>query len=436
MSQDHETAQEGDLATASVPDPQASDPYATLNAESLRLARVGRFDEARGLAKEALRQAANGSNTTLSQFIACQMSMADVLRCRGELAESIDLLIMAVDAAYSANHELFAKGTVALAHCIHLAGQTDLRPSFDGFERFDRNLVALMIDEALLALEDGLPSDHHRVLGDLADLVPRHLGYSDSLSLQILTGFASFLQGQTDYATMRVDLVQLIVDSRRKRGEDMEMFEAMEALALAQTEAGLTEDAESTYQELIAAANGFGAKAMESEALRNFGMFLRAMRRPTEESIEVLLQAVQAGIDSRDKEVEGRARSVFGVFLTHLEEIPRAKLQLTRAVALLPPEHGDAILAEDHLQAMEQGRPCSCMDSREELAAGVQAYILERVPEGVISSLHVQIDQAGRVDLGLEVTRSLSEEEVAQLEQVSDDALAEFSLQTQPGLDV
>ena len=431
MNQDHELAGEGEVATAVAPKPRSANPYATLNAESLRLARVGRFDEARGLAKEALRQAANGSTTTLSDFIGCQMAMADVLRCRGELAEAIDLLIMAVDAAYTADQALFAKGTVALAHCIHLAGQSEERPSFDGFERFDRNLVASMIDEALLALEDGLPSDHHRVLGDLAELVPRSLGYSDSLSLQILTGFASFLQGQ-----MRVDLVQLIVDSRRKRGEDMEMFEAMEALALAQTEAGRTEDAEATYQELIAASNGFGAKSMESEALRNYGMFLRTMRRPTDESIEVLLQAVQAGIDSRDKEVEGRARSVYGVFLTHLDEVTRAKLQLTRAVELLPAEHRDAILAEDHLQALELGRPCSCMDSREELVTGVQTYILERVPEGVISALDVQIDQAGRVDFGLEVTRSLSEEEVAQLERVTDEALAEFSLQTQPGLEV
>ena len=410
-------------------DGAAINPDADVGAKASELAIQGRFDEARDTAMAALRECARQVTPDHPSYIRCQLALATVFRYRGDHTKAIDLLLMAADSSWNVDNALLAQSIVGLAHAIHCAGETESRPTFDDFNRLDTQQIEMVIDEALATADSSVPGNHYAVLADLSERVPERLGVADRVSLRILCGFANFLSGQTEFVSLRVSLAQTIVDAFQKHGDERRKMEAMEGLALAQCEAGELKEAEETYRDLVDQAHRAKAYEIESDARRNFGLFLRRLRRSKSSLEEQLVEAIKAGIASKNHLPEGRARCAYGIHLTHIGNPQKARSHLARAVSILPKEHRDCILAENHLYAVDHNVPCACKDPKAEVAKAVEDYIQARIPSDLLSGLHVSIDAAGGVDFGLEVTRSLSEEEVGLVQQVTDEALETFSLQ-------
>ncbi len=148
---------------------------------------------------------------------------------------------------------------------------------------------------------------------------------------------------------------------------------------------------------------------------------------PTAE--EQLKAAIASARENRDKALEGQARAALGIHYAHHEYGDEAFRELSQAVYQLP--HGpDREAVEGHLHAVAMGSPCPCKQELAGLAQAVKSYVLERLPEDLVSQFEVDISRTGGVHLDLEVNRDPSPDEAQLVQTTIDEAISIYGRTT------
>jgi len=148
---------------------------------------------------------------------------------------------------------------------------------------------------------------------------------------------------------------------------------------------------------------------------------------PTAE--EQLTDAIAAARDSKDQALEGMARAALGIYYHHHGAVETAKHQLNLALELLP-DGADRDAAQNHKESLNYEIPCACSEELSNTARAVRTYVLERLPEDLVSHFGVQITASGGVHVDLEVHREPTPQEAILVQATIDEALAIYGRTT------
>jgi tetratricopeptide (TPR) repeat protein len=198
----------------------------------------------------------------------------------------------------------------------------------------------------------------------------------------------------------------------------------MLGLAILHDNLGDVKACEKTYKRAYALAKEINDLALQSQCLRNYGLF--CSERDRKEDAEKLLRlAAQTGKQSSDKIMYGRSLAALGIFLQHNERLPEAEKYLTRAIELLPASEPDSLCSRSHLQAIQQNRSCGCGSMDHAICEAMRVHLLEVIPQGFVNNVDVSLGEDG-LDLHLDVARELSDDEAETLNRVVQQALVDF----------
>jgi hypothetical protein len=136
-----------------------------------------------------------------------------------------------------------------------------------------------------------------------------------------------------------------------------------------------------------------------------------------------LLQAVQTALETGNVGLEAEARMALGIFWQHSHKNGDAKRELEKAMALGVASEADRHCGETYLKAIGMGYQDGSFTESELVAQSIKSYVMTRLPEGVISDLVVSVDLKGGVRTNLEVDRDLSEDEIALVHSMIDEAV-------------
>lgn len=254
-------------------------------------------------------------------------------------------------------------------------------------------------------------------------------GTSDGSVLVQIVSTSSNLARRLDDHPRRIAAFEWLVAYLQDGKKDL-WLEALQGLALAHSDAGDVDAAVAVYERASEVTDA-GVLA-RSQLLRNHGLFLAELER--RDDAEAKLReavAIARGAWGGGGEMLGRALVALGIFVQHgaadLKEPARpAALQeaatlLREALEKLPPSHADGLPARSHLQAIEHGGACGCGDMSGAISDALRAMVLPQLPDGLLKSI-AYVD--GNLDVQL--ARQPSEEELALLDRVVRQALAEL----------
>jgi len=145
---------------------------------------------------------------------------------------------------------------------------------------------------------------------------------------------------------------------------------------------------------------------------------------PTAE--DQLIGAISTAAESGNLELEAQARAALGIYYAHHGRGGDALAHLERSVRLMPLPCPDKAAAVQYLAALREGHAASLADPGGNTARLIREFVLQRLPDGLISRLGVRISPEGGVKWDVEVSRPLSDEEARLLHDLIDQALATF----------
>ncbi len=144
-----------------------------------------------------------------------------------------------------------------------------------------------------------------------------------------------------------------------------------------------------------------------------------------------LLSAVNQALEAGDHALDAEARCALGLLYYFRGNTRDARLCLEQVVKMTPEGHMDRIAAETCLDGLISGLPMGEVRAPLALAADIRHFVLERIPEGVVSRLGVRVTDEGGVKWDVEVNRELTMAESRRLNEVIDEALRTFQLEVE-----
>ncbi|MCI0464939.1 MAG: hypothetical protein L0Z62_49085, partial [Gemmataceae bacterium] len=356
--------------------------------------------------------------------------LADLLLRKGNSEEALPLIDETVDNFWSNGHPRVATA-LALRAVILKALGSDVAP-FDGLDPLPEDVISEVGDALLNRIDYNDPSPAVRqALDDLLPLLEKRLGEDHNLVLATLQHIANLERSFGDHAA-REQAIRRVIGICDRAGRGEVSLNALQALALAQSESGQIEHAEQTYREALERVTATGDAALRSQVLRNFGLFLAEQdRRPDAEKL--LRQAVVVALPAGDPEMLARARVALGIFLQHGGQLEGAKAILTEALKGIDPAHPDAITARSHLDAVLAGSSCGCGDQGKAVAEACREFMLAQLPPGLVSELHVK-NQGDDLGVQVHLDHEPTPEEMEQLERVLRHGVEAFKRKLREGL--
>lgn len=139
-----------------------------------------------------------------------------------------------------------------------------------------------------------------------------------------------------------------------------------------------------------------------------------------------LIGAISTAAESGNLELEAQARAALGIYYAHHGRGGDALVHLERSVRLMPLPCPDKAAANQYLTALRAGQIGSLAGPGANTARLIREFVLQRLPEGLISRLGVRISPEGGVKWDVEVSRPLTDSEARQLHDLIDQALATY----------
>lgn len=400
--------------------PDSDDPRALLYLRSLRdhgllLAEHGRIEEARDWLKKAYDETGRLAGETGPEQALLAEPLAQVMLGMGDLEEALALLEGAAPALTAMGHDRLP-GLLALRAEARGALR---KSSFGDMPDLTDKGVEMLFHHLVNRSDESDPVVMERVYQDGVDwLTKNHPG---SATLAAALGTLAGLSGSVGDVAGQISAIDKAIEIYRGRNEDGFAIQALQGRALALAEAGDDPNAEADYKAALSQATMASSFPLMSQLGRNIARFLSDRNRETEAS-EYYQQAVQWAREAAHPEMTGKALTAWGLFLTHLGEESRAKGALDEALELLPAQDNHAIAARDHLESIEQGRPCVCLDPVQVTARKLRRKVLQALPPRTARSVDISMD-SGEFKLELDLVRPLSPAEESLLEE----ALKDFS---------
>ncbi len=271
------------------------------------------------------------------------------------------------------------------------------------------------------------------VLGDAFGLVAERLGEDHPAMREVLAAIADTeaAAGPGGKPKVRLEALRRTLAYHERRGEETDAVLALQALALAQTDAGDVQGAWESYRAAVQRAEARGDMALLSRALLNYALFLNEGGRG-EDAERLFKLAVAAAGRGQDDAAQGRASGAYGIFLQHAGRGEEALEKLDEAVQRLPPAHPDALAVRAHRSALRAGQPCPCEGGAgEAYAAAYREFVLALLPDDLVSDVTVTtaaVEGANSPGVGLEfeLAREPNPEEQELINRVLSFANAEF----------
>lgn len=294
----------------------------------------------------------------------------------------------------------------------------------------DRSLlsevVSAALDKSSMALDGHYdPGLWLELLTELRELLVDG-GWTDADALTRLVIACSNLARRAGRHESQVAAFRWLIAHLDSSGQSAKTLDALQGLALAQSQAGDEAEAEATYREAAKRAESTGALA-HSQALRNFGLYLAELERRSE-AAPLLQQAVGVARSAwgGGGAMLGRALVALGIFVQHggdedPDALRVAKGHLEEGISKLPPDHPDGLPARSHLDAIERGAGCGCGNMDAAISQALTEMVRQDLPEGLLASISYSAEGGLQVDLA---RAPVDEREREHLDRVVHQALA------------
>ncbi|MGE0325486.1 MAG: hypothetical protein AB7K71_22360 [Polyangiaceae bacterium] len=376
-------------------------------------------------AEQVLRQLVTDLGETygeLSQPVATgNTALAGVLYEQGEIEEALALVDGAVQTLASLGDPGVAPALALRAFVVK--AYSPVEPSFPEEMELPAELVETLAEAALERVPQSAPPLALLALSDIEALVRQSLGDTHRLRGALLAQTVrTAAEAGDDDAQLRA--LGVLEQLAKGAGDLLGQADIQIALAEAHAAQGRQAEAIAAFEQAARfAAQGRPARATAPRVLA-LGLARHAQYRAAigddEESRELMEQSVEAARDSKEQELIGSCLTTQGVLLQHAGD-ESASGKLEAALDLLPLGHPDADIATEHLEALDEGRPCGCFGDTSLLQA-VASALEARLPAGLLRS--VAQDQDGfRVDLA----RQPSPEEHQLVERALNEVLQEIT---------
>ena len=114
-----------------------------------------------------------------------------------------------------------------------------------------------------------------------------------------------------------------------------------------------------TYRQVLRKAKRPGRTILRINALIDFGKFMAGLEK-FDDAVHVLKFAAGVAKKSKDKERFAQALAALGIVSLHSGDAKSAKRYLKKAQSMLEPWDAEADIVAEHLQAIDEGKPCNC----------------------------------------------------------------------------
>ena len=320
------------------------------------------------------------------------------------------------------DHPRLAGTLVLRAHIEKAAGGLKAR-GFQTLEDISDERLDELAMETIVRSEASHPDLSYAVLDELRRHVVRTRGESDSLLGHLIGAMIRAADASSD-TPARIQSLRYLIRHFEASGDASQQVDALQALAIAQNDAGRHDAADETYAHLVEKAQETG-KARLASALRAQGLFLSSMNRKEEAEVP-LTEAVRAARESEDGVELGRALVALGILKHQRGGSKVARPFLEEGLAALPDDHGDCLFAQRHLAAIAAGEN---LDAKpvDAVSQTLLAMLQDRIPGDLVNDVRVGVDDRGQLDLQLDLSREPQPEEAQTLEVEVERALAALS---------
>jgi tetratricopeptide (TPR) repeat protein len=394
------------------------------------LEQIGELDQAEQVLREGLTAREQFYGREHPGYAFGLEPLAAVTLRIGRLDEALQMAEETIDNYWRDGHPRVASALALRAEILKTA-ELDT-PPFDGLEELPDGILQDLAEATTQRLDDEKPQIGRAMLRDLVPLISGRLGEQHDAMIQILTAMANLDRSLGD-AQSREQAIRRVIAAHDARHEAKQAISAKLGLALAQSEAGQTDEAIETYRHAVEGAKGLGDSQLHSQVLRNFGLYYAELDRLADAE-QTLRLAVGAARKSREDEMIGRAEVALGIFLQHHGRADEAESLLAGAIQHLDSAHPDALCARSHLQAIESGSGCGCGDMRDALGDAFRQFVLQRIPQGLVKDVRVAIDE-GQFDVHVEMAREPTPEEQELLDKTFQHAQEQFRRRLNEGPD-
>jgi tetratricopeptide (TPR) repeat protein len=353
--------------------------------------------------------------------------LADCLMRQEKFGAAREMLEEAVANLFRNGNPRLAQTMVIRAEALGALGQSE--DLFPEAPQLPDNMIEEICQATMGRVEITHPKLLRRILPAVAELAEQRLGETHTTTLNMhitLMNHESTLE-DCDHGR-RLAAGHKCVEIMKKRGEDVGVAQALMGLALAQSAAGDNDAALASYEFAEERARA-GGPAMVSQVQRNKGLLLRDMKDDVqaEAVLRGAIETVAAGTSPEEVQMRGRAQGALGIFIQHQSRFEEARPLLESAVQILPASFSEAVQARGHLSALDTNRPCGCGDTGKALAIAFREYVLERLPQDLLSTFDVAYNpESNNFDISVHLQREPKPEEIEQLNRVIEHAMAEF----------
>lgn len=350
--------------------------------------------------------------------------LAELLWKQGRLDEANQIVDQTIDNFWMNGHPRVATALPLRAIILKQQGKSD--DCFSGVAELSSEIFREMIEHAVDLASSADPVASQAMLDDLLSTVEPKLGANDKMVAQLRTALVNVARA-IGPSEGQIETAEKVVQSHLARGDKPNAISAMMGLAILHDNLGNSSACEKAYKRAYALAQEIGNLSMQSQCLRNYGLFCSEKgRKPDAEKL--LKMAAQAGKQSSDKVMYGRSLGALGIFLQHNARIAEAEKFLTKAIQLLPPSEPDSLCSRSHLQAIQQNRSCGCGNMDDAICEAMRAHLLQVIPNGFVNSVAVSLGDDG-INLHLDFARELSDPEAETLNRIVQQAMVDFKKQ-------
>lgn len=347
-----------------------------------------------------------------------QEPLAELLLLRGQVEETATLAESALNRLMRDGNPRAATSLALVAFTRVAAGQFDADEWLGQVASLPDELRSQCFESVLVRAKacPGPAIDVLVAVGRIADQQG-----DPSLSVRCVAAVAEAAR-TTGQPHLRVEALTMLVERFHIQRDGSQEVVALQALAIAQGDAGNPEAAEAHYKQALARAVGQGLLPEASNSARNYGLWLVDTERH-DEARAVLAQSVQLARTHGGTPL-GRALVAQGIQEQHAGALEVARVLLMEALTLLDAVEPDALPARSHLQAIETDRSCGCGEMDMALSDALVEMVRPELPEGLLEDLTYEPRDDGTMGLSIRLAREPEPGELEHLNRVVNQAVA------------
>jgi hypothetical protein len=399
------------------------------------LTQLGEVELARGALDAAERALADGlalrealHGTRHAAYAIGLLPLAELALARGDAATALERAEHAHAIFWHEGHPRVAGSLAVRAEAVKRARGADV-PALERLPRLPDALQDEVVEAILARADRGEPKAMLALLEELEATLLAHPRADRDLDVLVSTivvvaaraGAHGRRQSALRWLIRRAEVVDELADAAK----------GYLALARAFEDAGELDAAEQAHVDAARAAALLADPVVEAQVARSHGLSLVARGR-ADDAIAALrvghAHARRVAVeDPRGVEVLARAELALalGYVRTGRAAGRDAELDglLADALAKLPPEYPEALVARAELDARREG---AAHDYRRTLARALRALIEPELPRGLVAEVSIVVDADGALDVAVKTARAASADEARLLQAVVERATAEL----------